>query len=229
MVITMLVLAALCCVRIAAVADSLPLTLKLWSTKDAQTITCSGKSWVEVPPGTLQREAVIAVLPGPNPLSNEQKVLACNDGLGNSAPIIGAVSQTTVAHPGQTVLQGVLRVIVLRAPSDAGTTSSIMFAVNTAAGDSAVMSRSGKGLIRVDHQLGIAVYPPSYQLGRVLESTIYTVQGAQKPSQPCTLTYVADNLDAAPKKVIHSQLDCATLMQQVDSNAIFAGEIPQQP
>jgi hypothetical protein len=229
LLIRIVILAAWCGVSIAAVADSLPLTLKLWSVKEPQAITCTGKSWVAVAPEKLQREAVIVVLSGPNPLSNEQRLLACDDGSGNSAPVTGAVSHATVVHPGQTVLRGVLRVIALRAPSEPGKMSSIVFAVNTIAGDLALISRTGKGLIRVDHELGITVYPPSYELERVLESTIYAMQEPSKPAQPCTITYFADNPDAAPAKVIHSKLDCSTLMQRVDSNAIFSGDIPQQP
>ena len=100
--------------------------------------------------------------------------------------------------------------------------------MNSLNGDLALMSKSGKGLIRLDHKLGIEVYPPSYQLDRVFENTIYQVQAAAAtPHGPCSISYFADDVNAAPK-VIKSSLDCASLIQQVDSNEIFSENIPDK-
>jgi hypothetical protein len=215
-----------CSLTSAAVADSLPLTLKLWSLQDAQSITCNGKSWVEVTPGKLQRTAVIVSPSKPNLISHDERVLACDDGSGKDAPITGAIAQTRVVHVGQTVLQGTLRVIALRTQSKPGTISTIVFAVNTIAGDMALMSQSGKGMIRLDHASGIRVYPPSYEVDRVMESTIYEVQEAPpKLLAPCAISYFADDPEVPPK-VVRSRLDCGSLVQQTDSNAIFSGDIP---
>jgi hypothetical protein len=176
----------------------------------------------------MQRETLLAVLPGPDPLSNEQKLLACDDGTGKDAPVTGAVSEVRRFHPGQSVIEGTLRVIVLAYPAPPNTLSSIIFAVNSALGEDALLSKSGKGLIRVDRDNGIAVYPPSYELRRVFEDRIYTVVDPRKTAAaPCTITYLAENPSAPPQKVLHSHLDCTTLIQQTSSDAIFGGNVPQ--
>jgi hypothetical protein len=211
-----------------ASAESLPLTLKIWSVNEAHAITCTGKSWIEVPAGAVRRQTVLAAIPGAKPLSVDQKLLACDNGTGADATITGDVSQVRMLHAGQTVVQGNLRILVLRYPAPQNTLSSIIFAVDSALGDDAFLSKSGKGLIRLDHENGIAVYPPSYQLQRVVESSLYVVPDPPKPPTPCTITYLADDPGATPKKVIRSHLDCATLIHQTPTDNIFAGDIPQQ-
>jgi len=206
-------------------ANSLPLTLKLWSLNDVKTVTCSGKAWVEIAPGKLQRDAIIALLDEGDSKTPGERLLACDDGAGNGAPITGSTAQVKLVHAGDTILQGTLRIIALDTPAKPGSISAIVFAVNTLAGDMALMSKSGKGMIRLDHATGIYVYPPSYKLKQVAENVIYEVEEAQpKPQAPCTISYLSDDPNASPK-VIRSPLDCVTLLEQGNSDAIFAGDV----
>ena len=81
-------------------------------------------------------------------------------------------------------------------------------------------------MIRLDHENGIYVYPPSYELDRIMENTIYEVEeGPPKLLAPCPISYFADD-SSAPPKVIRSSLDCVSLLQQADSTAIFSGNVP---
>jgi hypothetical protein len=183
--------------------------------------------WVELAPGPLKRAAIIVSLRKPLPQRPEEKLLACDNGSGLDAPVTGSLNSVRAVSAGQIVEQGVLRVIALNSPSKPGTISTVVFAINTVAGDVALMSKSGKGMIRLDHAQGIFVYPPSYQLVRVMESTIYEVQRADSGMHlPCTLSYYGDDTNSAPR-VIRSSLDCQTIIQQVDSNAIFSSDIPK--
>lgn len=208
----------------------LPLALPVWSplSHGATTVTCTGKSWVELSPGTLQREAIIVTVdPGGPPLSipARENLLACDDGTGKDAPTTGDVSKVARVHAGQTIDEGTLRIITLSAPSNPNQLNSVIFAVNTIAGDDALVSRSGKGIIRVDYAHGIMVYPPSYALKAVIDRTIYEVhREPAKPVAPCPVSYEPDDAGAEPK-VVTSPLDCATIVQKISSDDIFAGRL----
>jgi hypothetical protein len=219
-------LMVLCLPPVAAEAASLPLSLKLWSLRDTKTITCTGKSWVAVPAGTLQRNAVIVVVADANP-SHSDSLLACDDGAGGDAPITGDTAAMRPIGAGQTVAQGTLDIIFLSVPTKQGTQSLIAFPVNTLDGEIALMSKTGKGVIRVIRAKGIEVYPPSYKISSVDESTTYRLQEPPVAPTPCVVRYFADDPNA-PQKIIRSSLDCATIVRQVGGDAIFAGQIPEQ-
>lgn len=205
-----------------------PLALPVWGpTNGTATITCTGKSWVELWPGTMKREGVIVAIaqPGPLRLPINENLLACDDGAGKDAPIAGDVSTVTHVHAGQIVDQGTLRVIALGAPSEAGTRSSVVIDVNTLAGDDALASRSGKGLILVNDAQGITVFPPPYVLESVIDETIYRVRRPPaKAIAPCRVTY-APTEAGGESKVVESPLDCATIVQKISSDDIFAGRL----
>ncbi len=135
-------------------ADPLPLTLKLWTVKGEPKITCTGKAWVELGPGMLERTAIITLLSTPNHPAQDEKLLACDDGSGHDAPITGAISQVRLAHPGQSVLQGPMRVIVLQPHVKKGMASAVILAVRKDAGDLALMAKNGQGVLRLDHKTG---------------------------------------------------------------------------
>jgi len=220
-------LLSLLCSAVASAA-TLPLTLKLWTIKGLPEITCTGKTWVELGPGPLNRNAVIALLDTPNQGAENQKLLACDDGSGHDAPITGAMSQVQLVRAGQTVLQGPMRVIILKPHVKPGHSSAVVLAVSKLAGDLALEAKDGKGLLRLDHTRGISIYPASYKIAKVTEITVYQVDTGPPPIlQPCTLFYYRDDPTSRPK-VVKSKMDCVSLIERADAAALFAGKVPQK-
>jgi len=209
-------------------ADPLPLTLKLWSVKGEPKITCTGKAWVELGPGMLERTAIITLLSTPNHPAQDEKLLACDDGSGHDAAITGAISQVRLAHPGQSILQGPMRVIVLQPHVKKGMSSAVILAVRKDAGDLALMAKNGQGVLRLDHKTGIDIYPASYAVVKVIETNVYQIDEGPPPLlQPCSVFYFRNDPTTQPK-VVRSSLDCVSLIQQADSSALFAGKVPDK-
>jgi hypothetical protein len=207
-------------------ADTLSLTLKLWTVKGEPKITCTGKAWVELGPGMLDRTAIITLLATPNHPAQDEKLLACDDGSGHDAPITGAVSQVRFAHPGQSVLQGPMRVIVLQPHVKKGMASAVILAVRKDAGDLALMAKNGQGVLRLDHKTGIDIYPASYAVVKVIETTVYQIDEGPPPLlQPCSVFYFRNDPTSRPK-VVRSNLDCVSLIERANSSALFAGKVP---
>lgn len=204
----------------------LPLALPVWGEMNGTTtVTCTGKAWVELAPGTMQREAVVVAVAHP-PLKPpvDESLLACDDGSGKDAPISGQVPTVHRVHSGQIVDRGTLRVIALRSPSDPGTKSAVVIDVNTLAGDDALESKSGKGLILLNWE-GITVFPSTYVLENVVDETIYAVRRAPgKPEGKCRVAYVPSE-GGGDSKIIESPLDCETILHDVGSDDIFAGRL----
>lgn len=191
------------------------------------TITCTGKSWVELSPGTMQREAIIVAIAQPGPMKPpvDESLLACDDGSGKDAPIAGEVATVHHIRAGQIVDRGILRVIALSAPSEPGTRSSVVIDVNTMDGDDALESKGGKGLILFSPPQTITVFPSAYALEKVIDETVYRVRRAPPtPAAPCRVTYAPTDA-GGESKVIESPLDCATIIRSVSSDDIFAGRL----
>lgn len=213
-------------IPLAAVADTLPLTLKLWTIKGAPTITCTGKSWVDVEPGLLNREAVIALLSTANPSAQDERLLACDDGSGRDAPITGAMSQVQVARAGQTVLRGPVRIIMLKPHAKHAKNAGVVLAVSKLAGDVALTGKNGQGTLRLDHKVGIDIYPASYTIVKVIETSDYQIDNGPAPLlQPCSVFYYHDDPMLRPK-VIKSKFDCVTLIENSTSAELFSGKLP---
>ncbi len=209
-------------------ADTLPLTLTLWTVKGTPAVTCTGKAWVELGPGVLDRSAIITLLSGPNQPSQDEKLLACDDGSGHDAPISGAISQVRVAHPGQTVLQGPMRVIVLQPHVKKGMASAVILAVRKLAGDVALMAKNGQGVLRLDHKTGIDIYPASYAVVKVIETSVFQIdEGPPQMLKPCSVFYFKNDPTARPK-VVRSSLDCVSLIERADSSKLFSGKVPDK-
>jgi hypothetical protein len=219
-------LAACALPRTVVLADSLPLTLTLWTVKGAPSVTCTGKAWVELGPGTLERNAIVALLSRPGEPDQDQKLLACDDGYGHDAPITGAISQVQLVRPGLTVLQGPMRVIVLRPHARKGMTAAVILAVSKLAGDVALMAKNGQGVLRLDHKTGIDIYPASYAVIKVIETSVYQVdQGPPAMLKPCKIFYFRNDPTAQPK-VVRSSWDCVSVIERSNSAALFAGKVP---
>ena len=209
-------------------ADTLPLTLTVWSVKGAPKVTCTGKAWVELGPGVLDRNAIITLLSQTNQPAQDEKLLACDDGSGHDAPITGAISQVRLAHPGQTVLRGPMRVIVLQPHVKKGMAAAVILAVRKDAGDVALMAKNGKGVLRLDHKTGIDIYPASYVVIKVIETNVYQIDEGPAPElKPCSVFYFQNNPTALPK-VVRSSLDCVSLIERANSDALFAGKVPNK-
>lgn len=209
-------------------AETLPLTLTLWTVKAAPTVTCTGKAWVELGPGVLDRSAIIALLSGANQPAQDEKLLACDDGSGHDAPISGAISQVRVAHPGQTVLQGPMRVIVLKPHVKKGMASAVILAVRKLAGDVALMAKNGQGVLRLDHKTGIDIYPASYVVLKVMETNVFQIdEGPPQMLKPCSVFYFKNDPTARPK-IVRSSLDCVSLIERADSSKLFSGKVPDK-
>ena len=232
---------ALAALLLGAAPESLPLTLALTGTSaDSVTITCTGKEWVDLPAGKLQRNAIIALPDAKTIMSTamarrglqpmNDRLIACDDGAGRDATVTGDLSKLRTVVPGQVVVQGSLAIVVLRAPSKPGQISNVVFAANSILGEDVFNSRSGKGLIRVDHKDGIIVYPPAFVLETVVNSRLFQLQETSPTStpRPCVITYEAVD-QTTPARTITSRLDCATLIQQVDGDAILSGKLPDSP
>ena len=120
---------------------------------------------------------------------------------------------------------GFVYVIVLQLPFDGQDFTSVKFTVNEAAGDAVLISKSGKGVIRLDHEDGITIYPPTYKVRSVSEEKTGAIPSEPRHSQPCTVTYLNPDPGYAPKMTLHSKLDCGTLWRTVPPDAIFDGRI----
>ena len=209
-------------------AGTLPLTLTLWTIKGKPAVTCTGKAWVELGPGVLDRTAIITLLSGPNQPSQDEKLLACDDGSGHDAPISGAISQVRVAHLGQTVSQGPMRVIVLQPHVKKGRTAAVILAVRKLAGDVALMAKNGQGVLRLDHKTGIDIYPASYAVVKVIETNVFQIdEGPPQMLKPCSVFYFKND-PTAPAKVVRSSLDCVSLIERADSDELFSGKVPDK-
>ena len=215
------------CLPAAANGASLPLSLKLWSLSQTKTIVCTGKSWVSLAAGTLQRNAYVVVMADANPSHNDS-LLACDDGAGSDAPITGDTGAAQAIKAGQTVLQGTFDVIFLRVRAAQGAQALIALEVNSLNGQVMLASKRGQGMIHIAGAKGIEVYPPSYAIDSVDESVTYRLAAAPSAPVPCVVTYFADDPNG-PKKQIRTNVDCATLVHQVGTDAIFSGKIPMLP
>jgi hypothetical protein len=153
----------------------------------------------------------------------DQELLTCEDERGAAGTVSGNLPPNARVAVGSQVVQGVLTVIAIEVPPTATTMSAIMFPVNSALGDDVLVSKSGKGILRVDHSNGLTVFPGDFTLKTYRSESIMAVQQAPTTG-PCIVSYLSEDVDAKPNTVT-TTLDCVTLMRQVGVEAILTHQI----